>query len=230
MLARLRGSMDTRRRDELLERFELDPRKKGRTYSKGNRPKVAIVAALASDVELLIMDEPTTGLDPLMEAVFQDCINPERAGTDGTAVQPHPVRDRSTMRSRQHHQVGAVVETGTLFGLRHLTRTSIAVELDSVPDALRAAAGVHDLAVEGSRIHVDVYTAEIDSVMRILVAGRIRSLSATLPTLEELFTAALRGRRRPARGRPYSHVPPCLPRPCDGPRQSSWSPWRRRSS
>lgn len=134
------------------------------------------------------------------------------------------------MRSRQHHQVGAVVETGTLFGLRHLTRTSIAVELDSVPDALRAAAGVHDLAVEGSRIHVDVYTAEIDSVMRILVAGRIRSLSATLPTLEELFTAALRGRRRPARGRPYSHVPPCLPRPCDGPRQSSWSPWRRRSS
>ena len=104
LLARLRGGIDTKRRDELLERFELDPRKKGRTYSKGNRQKVAIVAALASDVELLILDEPTTGLDPLMEAVFQDCINAEKnRGPDGSAVQPHPVRGRGAVRPGQHH-------------------------------------------------------------------------------------------------------------------------------
>jgi ABC-type multidrug transport system ATPase subunit len=104
LLARLRGGMDTRRRDELLERFELDPRKKGRAYSKGNRQKVAIVAALASDVELLIMDEPTTGLDPLMEAVFQDLHQRGApARQDRAAVQPHPVRGGSALRPGEHH-------------------------------------------------------------------------------------------------------------------------------
>src|SRR5215207_9307135 len=79
LFARLRGDMDVRRRDELIRRFELDPTKRARTYSKGNRQKVALVAALASSAELLILDEPTSGLDPLMEAVFQACIRDERA-------------------------------------------------------------------------------------------------------------------------------------------------------
>jgi ABC-2 type transport system ATP-binding protein len=188
LLARLRGRMDTHRRDELLERFELDPRKKGRAYSKGNRQKVAIVAALASDVELLIMDEPTIGLDPLMEAVFQDCINAERERGRTLLLSSHILSEVEALCDRVSIiRAGAVVETGTLSELRHLTRTTIAVELDTVPAALDTMAGVHDLAVEGSRVHFDVDTAEMNSVMRILAQSGVRSLTATPPTLEELF-------------------------------------------
>ena len=107
LLGRLRGGLDETRREELLERFDLDPTKKGRAYSKGNRQKVALVAALSSDVELLLLDEPTAGLDPLMENVFRSCIEDERRrGPDRPAVQPHPLRGRAPLRPRQHHQVG----------------------------------------------------------------------------------------------------------------------------
>ena len=115
LLARLRGGIDTRRRDELIERFELDPRKKGRAYSKGNRQKVAIVAALASDVELLILDEPTTGLDPLMEAVFQDCINAEKDRGRTVLLSSHILSEVEALCDRVSIiRSGAVVETGTL--------------------------------------------------------------------------------------------------------------------
>ena len=104
LLGSLRGGLDETRRAELLERFELDPTKKGRAYSKGNRQKVALVAALASDVELLILDEPTSGLDPLMEEVFRSCIADERErGPDRAALQPHPVRGRGALRPRDDH-------------------------------------------------------------------------------------------------------------------------------
>ena len=104
LFGRLRGDLDRRRRDELLERFELDPTKKARTYSKGNRQKVGLVAALASTAELLILDEPTSGLDPLMEAVFQDCIREVKSGgTDRPAVEPHPRRGRGLVRPGEHH-------------------------------------------------------------------------------------------------------------------------------
>ena len=104
LLGRLRGGLDERRRADLLERFELDPTKKGRTYSKGNRQKVALVAALASDVELLVLDEPTTGLDPLMESVFQECVDDFRdSGPHGAALQPHPGRGGAAVRPGEHH-------------------------------------------------------------------------------------------------------------------------------
>ena len=104
LLGRLRGDLDPRRRDELLERFELDPTKKARTYSKGNRQKVGLVAALASSAELLVLDEPTSGLDPLMEAVFQDCIREVKSrGPDRAAVEPHPRRGRGAVRPGEHH-------------------------------------------------------------------------------------------------------------------------------
>ena len=107
LIGRLRGGLDPRRRDELLERFDLDPRKKARTYSKGNRQKVALVAGLASDAELLLLDEPTSGLDPLMESVFQQCIQELRAaGPHGAAVQPHPRRGRGAVRPGEHHPAG----------------------------------------------------------------------------------------------------------------------------
>src|SRR6185295_1361734 len=163
LLARLRGGIDTRRRDELLERFELDPRKKARTYSKGNRQKVAIVAALASDVELLILDEPTTGLDPLMEAVFQDCINAEKNRGRTVLLSSHILSEVEALCDRVSIiRSGAVVETGTLTELRHLTRTAISAEMDSVPPGLMAGSGVHDLVVEGSRVRFDVDSAELD--------------------------------------------------------------------
>ena len=188
LMARLRGGIDTRRRDELLERFELDPRKKGRAYSKGNRQKVALVAALASDVELLILDEPTTGLDPLMEAVFQDCINTEKRRGRTVLLSSHILSEVEALCDRVSIiRSGAVVETGTLSELRHLTRTAISAELDVIPAALQGGQGVHDLVVEGNRARFDVDSAELDRVLRTLVEGGVRSLTATPPTLEELF-------------------------------------------
>src|SRR4029079_11785111 len=150
LLARLRGGIDTKRRDELLERFELDPRKKGRTYSKGNRQKVAIVAALASDVELLILDEPTSGLDPLMEEVFREIILQEKRRGDRTVLlSSHILAEVEALGDRLTIiREGRTVETGTLDQMRHLTRTSIQAELTGPPDGLATMAGVHDLRTD----------------------------------------------------------------------------------
>ena len=134
LLGRLRGGLDTGRRDELMARFDLDPRKKGRSYSKGNRQKVAIIAALASDVELLVLDEPTTGLDPLMEAVFQDCVNAERDRGRTVLLSSHILSEVEALCDRVSIiRSGRVVETGTLTQLRHLTRTAVSAELSTVP-------------------------------------------------------------------------------------------------
>ena len=188
LLGRLRGGLDRRRRDELIERFELDPRKRGRTYSKGNRQKVAIVAALASDAELLILDEPTSGLDPLMEAVFQQCIRAEREQGRTVLLSSHILSEIEALCDRVSIiRSGAVVETGTLTELRHLTRTSISAELASVPPELATAPGVHDLVVEGARVRFDVDSDRMDDVLRLLLTGGIRSLTSQPPTLEELF-------------------------------------------
>ncbi|HEY5879368.1 MAG TPA: ABC transporter ATP-binding protein [Nakamurella sp.] len=188
LLARLRGGLDTRRRDELIERFELDPRKKGRAYSKGNRQKVAIVAALASDVELLVLDEPTSGLDPLMEAVFQDCVNTERNRGRTVLLSSHILSEVEALCDRVSIiRSGRVVETGTLTELRHLTRTSIAAEVDTVPAGLASLPGVHDAVVEAHRIRLDVDSSALDGVLKALVAGGVRTLAASPPTLAELF-------------------------------------------
>jgi len=188
LLGRLRGGLDVRRRDDLLERFELDPRKKGRAYSKGNRQKVAIVAALSSDVELLIMDEPTTGLDPLMEAVFQDCIRAERDRGRTLLLSSHILSEVEALCDRVSIiRAGAVVEFGTLTQLRHLTRTTIVAETRQEPVALSSAAGVHDLVIDGSRVRFDVDTGHLDAVLGVLTGAGMLSLTASPPTLEELF-------------------------------------------
>ncbi|MFF1821938.1 ATP-binding cassette domain-containing protein [Kribbella sp. NPDC058245] len=188
LLGRLRGGLDPKKRDDLLRRFDLDPTKKGRTYSKGNRQKVALVAALASDVELLILDEPTSGLDPLMEEVFRQCIEEERQRDRTVLLSSHILSEVEALCDRiSIIRRGKVVETGTLADLRHLTRTSIQAELATSPNGLASLPGVHSLDVEGNRVHCEVDTAQLDAVMRQLAASGIKSLVAQPPTLEELF-------------------------------------------
>ena len=188
LLGKLRGGLDPERRAELLERFELDPTKKGRAYSKGNRQKVALVAALASDAELLVLDEPTSGLDPLKEAVFQACIEETREHGRTVLLSSHILAEVEALCDRMTIiRAGRTVETGTLSELRHLTRTSISVETELEPSDLAKLAGIHDLHVEDHRARFDVDTVHLDETIRQLAASGVRSLTATPPTLEELF-------------------------------------------
>ncbi|NBE56498.1 ATP-binding protein DrrA1-3 family domain-containing protein, partial [Streptomyces boluensis] len=182
------GGLDTARRAELIERFELDPTKKGRTYSKGNRQKVALVAAFASDVDLLILDEPTSGLDPLMEEVFQDCVAQERDRGRTVLLSSHILSEVETLCDRVSIiRKGVTVETGSLAELRHLTRTSVTAELAGPPGALGTLPGVHDLDVRDHRVTLQVDSDKLDAVLRSLAESGVRSLTSTPPTLEELF-------------------------------------------
>jgi ABC-2 type transport system ATP-binding protein len=188
LLGRLRGGLDPKRRAELLELFDLDPRKKARTYSKGNRQKVALVAALASDVELLLLDEPTSGLDPLMEAHFREVIADERHSGRTVLLSSHILAEAEALCDRVSIvRAGRTVESGTLAELRHLTRTSIQAELAGPPDGLAGLAGVHELQVEGTRVRCQVDAERLDEVLRHLSAAGVRSLVSQPPTLEELF-------------------------------------------
>ena len=188
LLGRLRGGFDEQRRRELLERFELDPTKKGRSYSKGNRQKVALVAALASDVELLVLDEPTSGLDPIMESVFQEYVERFRDGGGSVLLSSHILAEVERLCDRVSIiRAGRRVETGTLSELRHLTRTSVAAELARPVTGLAALPGVHDVDLPGTRATFEVDTPRLDAALGLLHDAGIRSLTATPPTLEELF-------------------------------------------
>ncbi|MBI2244041.1 MAG: ABC transporter ATP-binding protein [Nocardioides sp.] len=188
LLGRLRGGLDERRRADLLERFDLDPTKKGRSYSKGNRQKVALVAALASDVELLLLDEPTSGLDPLMEAVFRDCIDDFRSEGHSVLLSSHILAEVEHLCDRVSIiRAGRCVESGTLAELRHLTRTSITADLATVPAGLPDLPGVHDVDIDNHRVHLEVDTTELDAVLDLLQTGGVRSLESQPPTLEDLF-------------------------------------------
>ncbi|MEU8958399.1 ABC transporter ATP-binding protein [Streptomyces sp. NPDC048518] len=184
----LRGGLDRARRDALIGRFELDPAKKGRTYSKGNRQKVALVAAFASDVDLLILDEPTSGLDPLMEEVFQECVEEARDQGRTILLSSHILGEVEALCDRVSIiRKGQTVETGSLADLRHLTRTSVTAELAAEPEGLARLGGVHDLDVQGRRVRLQVDTDRLDAVLGVLGRFGIRSLVSTPPTLEELF-------------------------------------------
>ncbi|GGJ49659.1 ABC transporter ATP-binding protein [Streptomyces brasiliensis] len=182
------GGLDAQRRADLIERFELDPTKKGRTYSKGNRQKVALVAAFASDVDLLILDEPTSGLDPLMEEVFQRCVEEERDRGRTILLSSHILSEVEELCDRVSIiRKGRTVESGSLADLRHLTRTTVKAELAGPPNGLARLPGVHDLDVQGHRVHLQVDTDKLDAVLRQLSDSGVRSLTSTPPTLEELF-------------------------------------------
>ncbi|MEW1633316.1 ABC transporter ATP-binding protein [Streptomyces sp. NPDC093801] len=188
LCGRLRGGLDRARRAELVDRFELDPTRKGRTYSKGNRQKVALVAAFASDAELLVLDEPTSGLDPLMEEVFQGCVAEARDAGRTVLLSSHLLSEVEALCDRVSIvRAGRTVESGTLAELRHLTRTSITAELAGPPNGVAHLPGVHDVEVRGARVSLQVDTDRLDAVLRALTASGVRSLTATPPTLEELF-------------------------------------------
>ncbi|MFE6841832.1 ATP-binding cassette domain-containing protein [Streptomyces sp. NPDC057686] len=188
LYGRLRGGLDRARRAELVERFELDPTKKGRTYSKGNRQKVALVAAFASEAELLILDEPTSGLDPLMEEVFQGCVAEARAAGRTVLLSSHLLSEVEALCDRVSIiRKGRTVETGTLADLRHLTRTSISAELAGPPNGIAHLPGVYDVEVQGLKVRLQADTDKLDAVLRSLTESGVRSLTSTPPTLEELF-------------------------------------------
>jgi ABC-2 type transport system ATP-binding protein len=188
LLGELRGGYSASRRDALIERFELDPRKKGRAYSKGNRQKVALVAAFAAEPELLVLDEPTSGLDPLMEAVFRECVAEARERGATILLSSHILAEVEELCDRVSIiRAGRTVDTGSLAELRHLSRTTITAELVRPARGLDGTAGVHDLVVEGSTLRCQADPEALEAVLRALTEAGVRTLTSRPPTLEELF-------------------------------------------
>ncbi|GAB4585617.1 ABC transporter ATP-binding protein [Nocardia sp. IFM 10818] len=188
LMGRLRGGVDRRRRAELLERFELDPRQKARAYSKGNRQKVALIAALASNAELLLLDEPTVGLDPLKEAEFRACVRELREAGRTVLLSSHILAEVEALCDRVSIiRSGRTVESGSLAELRHLTRTTITAETEYPATGFEDLAGVHNVVREDSRIEFDVDTAHLDTALRALTERGVRGLTSVPPTLEDIF-------------------------------------------
>ena len=194
LLLRMRG-IEPRgtRRDDLLQRFELDPTKKGRAYSKGNRQKVALVAAFAAPVDLLVLDEPTSGLDPLMEQVFNDCVAEHRASGTTVLLSSHILSEVERLADRVTIiRAGRAVESGSLDELRHLRRNRVRAEVaGDVPD-VSGIDGVHDVEVDGRVVSASVDPAGLPGLLAALTSAGVQSLTSTPPTLEELFLDAYR--------------------------------------
>ncbi|WP_280418791.1 ABC transporter ATP-binding protein [Nocardia carnea] len=188
VFARLRGAVNTTRREELIERFDLDPTKKARTYSKGNRQKVALIAALASDADLFLLDEPTAGLDPLMEVVFQDVVAEVKARGGTVLLSSHILAQVEKLADRVSIiRSGRVVQTGTLTELRHLTRTTVEAVTERPIGDLSALAGVHNVITEDGRVRFDVDTDALDAAIAAVSRAGVRALTSHPPTLEELM-------------------------------------------
>jgi ABC-2 type transport system ATP-binding protein len=188
LLARMRGGIDERRRADLVERFALDPSKKARTYSKGNRQKVSLVSAFASHARLLLLDEPSSGLDPLMENVFQQCVAEARDRGTTVLLSSHILAETEALCQRVTIiRAGRTVESGTLESMRHLSRTSIKAEMIGDPGDIGRIAGVEDVTVEGHTISAQVDGASLGDVIKVLGNAGVRSLVSQPPTLEDLF-------------------------------------------
>ena len=188
LLGRLQGGQDQARRDALLEMFDLDPTKKARTYSKGNRQKVALIAALATDAELFLLDEPTSGLDPLMEDSFRRCARELRDQGRTILLSSHILSEAEALSDRVSIiRAGKVVESGPLEQLRHLTRTSVTADVAVVPQHLELLPGVHDVVVTNHRVAAQVEPSGLAPLMEALTAAGLHTLTSQPPTLEELF-------------------------------------------
>jgi ABC-2 type transport system ATP-binding protein len=188
LLGRLRGGLDEARRAHLVERFELDTTKRGRQYSKGNKQKVALVAALSSDVELLLLDEPTSGFDPLMEAVFQEEISLEKTRGRSVLLSSHILSEAEALADRVSIiRDGRVVETGTLRQLRARARSTLRAALARPPAGLEEWAFAHDVRLEGSVLTVSLEDHDMTRAMETLAAQGVTSLTVAPPSLEDLF-------------------------------------------
>ena len=188
LLGNLRGGLDETRRAHLVERFELDTTKRGRQYSKGNKQKVALVAALSSDVELLVLDEPTSGLDPLMERVFQEEIEAEKARGRSVLLSSHILSEAEALADRVSIiRDGVVVETGTLDQLRHRTRTSVRATLERPPESVAELSVLEDAHLDGAHLHGTVEAERIGAAMELLGRYGIVALTVSPPSLEDLF-------------------------------------------
>ena len=184
----LRGKHDKARREKLLKMFDLDPSKKCRTYSKGNRQKVALVAAFASDADLYILDEPTSGLDPLMEQVFQECVLDLKKNGKGIFLSSHIMSEVEKLCDRiSIIREGRIVETGTLAEMRHLTRITLNIETETPIEGLAGVKGVHGIIENNGGLSFQVDSAEVGGVVSYIAKYGVRKLESAPPTLEDLF-------------------------------------------
>jgi ABC-2 type transport system ATP-binding protein len=188
LLGRLRGGLDAERRTDLIKRFRFDPRKKCGTYSRGNRQKVALISAFASNVDLYLMDEPTTGLDPLMVAVFRDCVREAQERGCTTMLSSHVFADVEALCDRVTIiRDGHAVESGSLKQLRHLTRTTLIAETARSADDIRKKPGVHGFERLGDEVRFQVDPEYLSHAVRYLSSLGLKHLVSQPPTLEELF-------------------------------------------
>jgi ABC-2 type transport system ATP-binding protein len=188
LLMNMHGKGSRAKKEALIQKFDLDPRKRIRSYSKGNRQKISLIAALASEAELYIFDEPTSGLDPLMEAVFQEEV--ARLKADGKAIilSSHILSEVEKLADRVAVlRQGEIVETGTLTQLRHLTSYQYRVETKTEPIKLKTLAGVYDLKIEGKKASFQVEANQLEKILKVLLDYQLLQLEATPPTLEALF-------------------------------------------
>jgi len=189
LLGRVQGRVDTAYRDELVERFRLDPSKRVRAYSKGNRQKVLLVAALSSRADLLVLDEPTTGLDPLMEQAFRECVGDARDRGQAVFLSSHILSEVEALSHRVAIlRAGALVEVGTLAQMRHLSALSIEAEFDATPPDLSRIPGVTAVEVQGNRLRCQV-VGSVEPLLGVLAASGVHQLLSREPSLEELFLA-----------------------------------------
>lgn len=188
MLGKLRGYFEPERRDELIERFRLDPKKKCGTYSTGNRQKVALIAALVYDVELYIFDEPTIGLDPLMELVFRETVHELKKAGKTVLLSSHILSEVEALCDRVSIiREGQIIETGTFKELRHLTRTSVFLETNKPITGLENIGGIHNLKLQANQAQFSVDSDKIDLILKHITQFQVQSFISKPPTLEELF-------------------------------------------
>ena len=188
LFVKLRGGNNAGRREELIKKFDLDPSKKCRTYSKGNRQKVALVAAFSSDADLYILDEPTSGLDPLMEMVFQECVLDAKKQGKSVILSSHILSEVEKLCDKVGIiRQGKIIETGTLSELRHLTRTRMVVETKQPVPALSEQEGIHELERKGQALAFQVDTEKMDTVISYISQFGVTRMESTPLTLEDLF-------------------------------------------
>ncbi|MEC5425500.1 ABC transporter ATP-binding protein [Virgibacillus sp. C22-A2] len=188
LFIKLRGGNNKSRREELIKKFDLDPSKKCRTYSKGNRQKVALVAAFSSGADLYILDEPTSGLDPLMENVFQECVVDAKKEGKSVLLSSHILSEVEKLCDKVGIiRQGQIIETGTLSELRHLTRTNLFVETKQPMTSLSELKGIHDIEEKEQGQAFQVDTEEMDNVMKYIAQYGVIKLESAPPKLEDLF-------------------------------------------